>query len=64
MSGESQDHLEEERRLFYAAITRAEKRLFLSFAASRFKWGQFIECQPSRFINELDINCIRKERFS
>ena len=61
MSGESQDHLEEERRLFYVAITRAERRLFLSFAATRFKWGQFIDCQPSRFINELDKDYIEKK---
>ena len=54
LSGESKENLEEERRLFYVAITRAEKRLFLSFASTRFKWGQFIDCQPSRFISELD----------
>ena len=60
MSGLSQEDLEEERRLFYVAITRAEKRLFLSFAKSRFKWGQFTDSQPSRFINELDNNLIEK----
>ena len=43
MSGESQENLEEERRLFYVAITRAKKRLFLSFASTRFKWGQFTD---------------------
>ena len=60
MSGLSQEDLEEERRLFYVAITRAEKRLFLSFAKSRFKWGQFTDSQPSRFISELDNNLIEK----
>ena len=60
MSGESQENLEEERRLFYVAITRAEKRLFLSFATSRFKWGQFIDCEPSRFISELDDSFLEK----
>jgi DNA helicase-2/ATP-dependent DNA helicase PcrA len=60
MSGESQESLEEERRLFYVAITRAEKRLFLSFATSRFKWGQFIDCEPSRFISELDDSFLEK----
>ena len=60
MSLETQEKLEEERRLFYVAITRAEKRLFLSFASTRFKWGQFIDCKPSRFINELDNNCLEK----
>lgn len=61
MSGNSQENLEEERRLFYVAITRAEKRLFLSFASSRFRWGQFIDCQPSRFIGELDEKYLMKQ---
>ena len=64
MSGESQENLEEERRLFYVAITRAEKRLFLSFASSRFKWGQFTDCQPSRFINELDSRYLIKHELT
>jgi DNA helicase II / ATP-dependent DNA helicase PcrA len=46
--------LEEERRLFYVAITRAEKRVTLSYAASRYRWGNLIFCEPSRFIDELD----------
>ena len=64
MSRESQENIEEERRLFYVAITRAERRLFLSFTSTRFKWGQFIECQPSRFIKELDKNYINKHDIS
>tara|TARA_B100001248_G_scaffold96149_1_gene71414 strand:+ start:2268 stop:4529 length:2262 start_codon:yes stop_codon:yes gene_type:complete len=60
MSSESQEALEEERRLFYVAITRAEKRLFLSFASTRFKWGQFIDSEKSRFIDELDKKCLEK----
>ena len=60
MSRESQESLEEERRLFYVAITRAKKRLFLSFASTRFKWGQFIDCQASRFISELDEKFLEK----
>ena len=60
MSGESQENLEEERRLFYVAITRAKKRLFLSFASTRFKWGQFTDCKPSRFISELDDSYLEK----
>ena len=60
MSLESQQKLEEERRLFYVAITRAQKRLFISFSTSRFKWGQLIDSTQSRFINELDDNCIQK----
>jgi DNA helicase-2/ATP-dependent DNA helicase PcrA len=48
------DELEEERRLFYVAITRAESKLTLSFATSRYRWGSLISCEPSRFIEEID----------
>ena len=58
MALDSRDGLEEERRLFYVAITRAEKRLFLSYALSRFKWGQYTDCKPSRFLEELDTTLI------
>ena len=64
MSGESQENLEEERRLFYVAITRAKKRLFLSFSSTRFKWGQFTDCKPSRFISELDDNFLEKHELT
>lgn len=50
----SRAELEEERRLFYVAITRAEKELHLSFSTSRYKWGSLIFCEPSRFIDEID----------
>lgn len=46
--------LEEERRLFYVAITRAEKRVTLSYATTRYRWGNLIYCEPSRFIEEVD----------
>ena len=46
--------LEEERRLFYVAVTRAEKNVHISYATSRFKWGQLINCTPSRFLKEID----------
>lgn len=46
--------LEEERRLFYVALTRAEKRAFMSFATSRYKNGQIVSSRPSRFIAEID----------
>ncbi len=62
ISGESQENLEEERRLFYVAITRAKKRLFLSFATTRFKWGQFIDSKQSRFIKELDDRYLEKHQ--
>ena len=46
--------LEEERRLLYVAITRAKDHCFLTFAKSRYKFGQFTYCEPSRFINEIN----------
>jgi DNA helicase-2/ATP-dependent DNA helicase PcrA len=46
--------LEEERRLFYVALTRAKHDAFLSFAQQRFKWGKTEFCHPSRFIGEID----------
>ena len=64
MSGNSQSELEEERRLFYVAITRAEKRLFLSHSNIRFKWGQYIDSDPSRFLSELDQRYITKKNFA
>lgn len=50
-----QREMEEERRLFYVALTRAKIRAFLSFAGSRYKWGVPSNCTPSRFIQEIDI---------
>ena len=50
----SRQELEEERRLFYVAVTRAEQKLTLSFATSRFKYGNLIPCEPSRFIDEIE----------
>ena len=50
----SRDDLEEERRLFYVALTRAEKRSTLTFAATRFHRGSLINSEPSRFIDEID----------
>ena len=46
--------LEEERRLFYVAVTRAEKQAFLSYAERRFRYGNHVMCEPSRFIDEID----------
>ena len=54
MALSSKQELEEERRLFYVALTRAEKKATLSYALSRFKWGQISNSEPSRFIDELD----------
>ncbi len=54
MSLSSRPDLEEERRLFYVALTRAEKEVTLSYASSRYRWGNLIYCEPSRFIEEID----------
>ncbi len=51
---DSQRELEEERRLFYVAVTRAEKKLTLSFSHMRYKWGQLTPATPSRFIKEIE----------
>jgi DNA helicase II / ATP-dependent DNA helicase PcrA len=59
----SRADLEEERRLFYVAVTRAERNLFLSFATSRYRYGRLHNCEPSRFLNEIDqkyINFVKK----
>lgn len=48
--------LEEERRLFYVAITRAENQAWLSFAKQRYRYGNLEFCTPSRFIGEIDVN--------
>jgi DNA helicase-2/ATP-dependent DNA helicase PcrA len=54
MSLNSRSDLEEERRLFYVAVTRAEHKLTISYATSRFKFGTLISCEPSRFLDEID----------
>ncbi len=54
MSLNARSDLEEERRLFYVACTRAETKLTLSYATSRFKFGTLINCEPSRFLDEID----------
>lgn len=50
----SREELEEERRLFYVALTRAEKKVTLSYATTRYRWGQLQFCEPSRFIEEIN----------
>ncbi len=53
MALNSRSELEEERRLFYVAITRAEKKATLSYATTRYRFGNLIYCEPSRFLEEL-----------
>lgn len=54
MSSSTREELEEERRLFYVALTRAEKQAFFSYAVSRFQWGKITDAEPSRFLSEID----------
>ena len=54
MSMNTRDELEEERRLFYVALTRAEKQAYLTYALSRYRWGKLVDSEPSRFIEEID----------
>ena len=61
LASDNQESLEEERRLFYVAITRAKKRLFLSHTTNRFRWGNYIFCEPSQFLSELDEKHITKK---
>ena len=54
MSMNTRSELEEERRLFYVALTRAEHQAYLTYAQSRYRWGKLTDAEPSRFINEID----------
>lgn len=55
----SRADLEEERRLFYVAITRAQKALYLSYALSRYRFGRLKNCEPSRFLDDVDQSFIK-----
>ncbi len=54
MNLNTRSELEEERRLFYVALTRAEKQAYLTYTQSRYRWGKLIDAEPSRFIEEID----------
>jgi len=70
MSMNTRSELEEERRLFYVALTRAEKQAYLTYALSRYRWGKLIDSEPSRFIEEIDeqyldiVTPIEERRFN
>ena len=53
MNLNSRTELEEERRLFYVALTRAEKKIYLSYVLSRYRWGKPVDSEKSRFIDEI-----------
>lgn len=69
MSSSTREELEEERRLFYVALTRAEKQAYFTYAVSRFQWGKITDSEPSRFLSEVDskyiefINPMMEARF-
>ena len=54
MSMNTRSELEEERRLFYVALTRAEEQAYLTYTINRYRWGKLIDAEPSRFIGEID----------
>ena len=54
MNLNSRTDLEEERRLFYVALTRAEKKIYLSYVLSRYRWGKPVDSEKSRFIDEIN----------
>lgn len=59
MAGDSPRALEEERRLFYVAITRAEEHCYISFAKTRFRYGKMEFGSPSRFLRDIDVNYLQ-----
>lgn len=61
LSINSRTELEEERRLFYVAVTRAEKTCTISYASSRFQWGNLVSSEPSRFIAEINQDYLNFE---
>lgn len=63
LSLNSRSDLEEERRLFYVALTRAEEQAFLTYATSRYRWGNLTGCEPSRFLEEIDMKYLEFEGF-
>ncbi len=59
MMMQSREDLEEERRLFYVASTRAMEKLYLTYALTRYRFGRLLNCEPSRFLEEVDPDCIK-----
>ena len=59
LSSTTRTDLEEERRLFYVALTRAKRQVTITYAKNRYRWGKLNDCEPSRFINEIHKDYIR-----
>jgi DNA helicase-2/ATP-dependent DNA helicase PcrA len=53
MSINTREELEEERRLFYVAVTRAKQKLWITYANARYRFGQLVQNEPSRFLTEM-----------
>ena len=62
MMMQSREDLEEERRLFYVASTRAMEKLYLTYAITRYRFGRLLNCEPSRFLEEVDPSCIKETK--
>ena len=58
MNMNSRSELEEERRLFYVALTRAKKQATLTYTQCRYRWGKLNDSEPSRFLSEIDPSCV------
>jgi DNA helicase-2/ATP-dependent DNA helicase PcrA len=58
LSLNTRSELEEERRLFYVALTRAKEKAVITYTLSRYRWGKLVDAEPSRFIEEMDKKCL------
>lgn len=61
MSINTRSELEEERRLFYVALTRAEKQAYLTYTQSRYRWGKITDAEPSRFLEEINEDFVDRK---
>ena len=62
LSSTTRSDLEEERRLFYVGLTRGMKKINLSYSKTRYRWGKLNDCEPSRFIDEIDEKYVNYNR--
>ena len=64
LSSTTRSDLEEERRLFYVALTRAMKKVTISYSKTRYRWGKLNDCEPSRFISEIEEKYIKSIKYN